>query len=76
MSPKEKLTEAERREIILKGIRGESVTELSKLYGVARSWIYVLIDDARKNAEAHRMQAGDDFDFWNEVCFELNSGEE
>lgn len=49
--PKEKLTPADRRTLVLRVLRGESVLALSKEYGVARSWIYALTEEAKTDQQ-------------------------
>lgn len=46
---KQKLTPDERRELILSALSGVPVLQLSKEYGVARSWIYALKEEAMQD---------------------------
>ncbi|PLS84243.1 MAG: hypothetical protein CYG60_18965 [Actinobacteria bacterium] len=44
---KDALTETERRRMTLAALSGVPVLQLAKEYGVARSWIYALVEEAK-----------------------------
>lgn len=72
MSPT-KLTPKDRRQIVLRALRGESPLALSREYDVARSWIYYMIDEAKANADSAYTDAQDDLEFRRQVL-ELTAG--
>jgi len=65
--PKEKLTPSDRRALVLRALDGESPSALSKEYGVARSWVYVLVDEARGYAEKQLKEAEAELEFRRRV---------
>lgn len=60
---KQKLTPDERRELTLSALSGVPVLQLSKEYGVARSWIYALKEDVEKNIDARIREAQKELGF-------------
>ena len=48
MPHREKLTTADRRELVLEMLSGTSPTELSRRYGVATSYVYSLTEEAKR----------------------------
>ena len=50
MPHREKLTTADRRELVLEMLSGISPTELSRRYGVATSYVYNLTEEAKSKA--------------------------
>lgn len=65
--PKEKLTRADRRTLVLRVLGGESVLALSKEYGVARSWIYALADEAQIDQEEKIKEVERELEFRKKV---------
>lgn len=70
-----KLTNDERREMILAFLRDESPVKLAKKYDVARSWIYAYADRVREDPEAAIREAEAELDFRREVARLVNKEE-
>jgi len=67
VSPRTKLTNTERRGMVLALLSGTSAIELSKRYGVARSWVYAAADEAKRNPETAIEEARQELDFRKKV---------
>jgi len=65
--PKEKLTPSDRRALVLRALGGESPSTLAREYDVARSWIYVLADEAKGYAEKQLKEAEAELEFRRRV---------
>lgn len=66
---REKLTPDQRREIVLRAIRREysTVQDLADSYGVARSWVYALLEEAQSDPEGKLREAEAEAEFRREV---------
>ncbi len=51
----------------MRGLRGESVTELRKEYGVARSYVYALMEEAKQDREYQMNEALNELYFQVEI---------
>lgn len=65
--PKEKLTPDQRRALTLRALSGESPSLLAQEYGVARSWVYALKEEAKENFKENTREVHDEWIFWCEV---------
>jgi hypothetical protein len=58
-----KLTDERRREIALRAASGESPMSLAREYGIARSWVYELLNDAVENYTAKLTKAKKELEY-------------
>lgn len=65
--PSTKLTPVGRRALVLRALSGESVAKLAKEYGVARSWAYVLLEDAKTDSKTKTAEAYEEWQFRRKV---------
>lgn len=65
MSPK--LTPDQRRALILSALSDVPVLQLTKEYDVSRSWIYVLLEEARKEPREKLAEAMAEVEFRERV---------
>ncbi len=64
-----KLTNDQRRAMVLSALRREgTVQEIANRYGVARSWLYVLMDEARDDPSGRLDEAEREAAFRRAVC--------
>ena len=57
-----------RRELTLRALAGESPTRLSKEYGISRSRVYQMMDEAREaDHEARIAEAEAEAAFWRKI---------
>ena len=63
-----KLANSARRELILRALAGESPTRLSEEYGITRSRVYQMMDEAREaDHEARIAEAEAEAAFWRKI---------
>jgi transposase-like protein len=62
-----KLTPAQRRSLVLAALSGVPAMQLAKEYGVARSWVYALIEEAKTDPAGKVTEAYEETDFRRRV---------
>ena len=63
-----KLANGARRELILRALDGESPTQLFKEYGISRSRVYQMIDEAKEaDHKARIAEAEAEARFWRKI---------
>lgn len=65
--PRTKLTPSERRSLVLEALEGANKLRLAERYDIARSWLYVLLDEARNNPEGKLQEAEAEAEFRRRV---------
>ena len=66
--PREKLTPTERRQIVLDALSSENKVKLAKQYGVARSWLYALLEEATSDPQSKLAEAKEEHEFRQKVA--------
>ena len=72
--PKTKLTPDQRRALILALLSGTPAIELARRYGVARSRVYALAEEAKANPVEAMLEAWEEYAFRDQVVT-LTKGE-
>lgn len=67
MTPREKLSDEERREVTLLALGDANKTELAARFGISRRWIYFLIDEAMEDPEGKLAEAEKEAEFRRRV---------
>jgi hypothetical protein len=60
---REKLTPDQRRSLVLAALSGVPAMQLAKEYGVARSWVYALIEEAKTDPHGKLRDAHEEVKF-------------